>query len=568
MRRPSSRSGSRMADDMMILKRKEKIEDSKQINTQNIENCEGSFYQRVLDVQIAFIVCTDSKFVSVHYLALQALNNTTHGPTCSTPPPGPSPHDCLFIVLCDMFKLHFFFGPTCSTPPPGPSPHDCLFIVLYISSTSYDITPCSDHNPITANEHKKQKKSLDVITINNSKRVKNFILTKLEDEDFKQISEMIYKTSPIAIQLHIFSPARTSIISFKTLSSLLIASFAHMMKEIVDGTVADSDHKVICHVPGFASISVLQQYHNMTHVHYPVVLLQLVSFVNQGLLIVTIDSCAGRKHLLHLREGLSTSHAPRASSTIKVRSENKKRHQHKKLASCQQDNKERSLRSTVRAIEKIEADHLEHHADTTFFPNIRELLSILAVLPLGSCEAERLITKYDNENKYYTEIESSLSRRKFSALLMCSFRKKPCKERFELNPGLNNMKMNILIRFLDLTLIVEEFGEHVMWIDPLSDVTKCISCNRRTVLRECKVDNCSILVNNEAVSNVLEEHVMWIDPLSDVSSQRETRPLLHGPLQNICLHLNNASPPKVHKLQNVRCGSITSFPQQPFPSLP
>ncbi|KAG1647926.1 hypothetical protein GQR58_030225 [Nymphon striatum] len=32
-----------------------------------------------------------------------------------------------------------------------------------------------------------------------------------------------------------------------------------------------------------------------------------------------------------------------------------------------------------------------------------------------------LITKYDNENKYYTEIESSLSRRKFSAQLMCSF---------------------------------------------------------------------------------------------------------------------------------------------------
>ncbi|KAG1669290.1 hypothetical protein GQR58_017567 [Nymphon striatum] len=30
-----------------------------------------------------------------------------------------------------------------------------------------------------------------------------------------------------------------------------------------------------------------------------------------------------------------------------------------------------------------------HHADTTFFPNVRELLSILAVLPLGSCGAER-----------------------------------------------------------------------------------------------------------------------------------------------------------------------------------
>ncbi|KAG1648044.1 hypothetical protein GQR58_030136 [Nymphon striatum] len=157
-------------------------------------------------------------------------------------------------------------------------------------------------------------------------------------------------------------PNYSKCLSLWNTNFLINAKFAHMMKEIVDGTVADSDHKVICHVPGlkFASISVLQQYHNMTHVHYPVVLLQLVSFVNQGLLIVTIDSCAGRKHLLHLREGLSTSHAPRASSTIKVRSENKKK-------------------------------------------------------------TPTLITKYDNENKYYTEIESSLSRRKFSALLMCSF---------------------------------------------------------------------------------------------------------------------------------------------------
>ncbi|KAG1649165.1 hypothetical protein GQR58_029246 [Nymphon striatum] len=32
---------------------------------------------------------------------------------------------------------------------------------------------------------------------------------------------------------------------------------------------------------------------------------------------------------------------------------------------------------------------IQHHADTTFFPNVRELLSVLAVLPLGSCETER-----------------------------------------------------------------------------------------------------------------------------------------------------------------------------------
>ncbi|KAG1678130.1 hypothetical protein GQR58_013533 [Nymphon striatum] len=37
---------------------------------------------------------------------------------------------------------------------------------------------------------------------------------------------------------------------------------------------------------------------------------------------------------------------------------------------------------------------IQHHADTTFFPNVRELPSILAVLPLGSCEAE----SFDREN--------------------------------------------------------------------------------------------------------------------------------------------------------------------------
>ena len=32
---------------------------------------------------------------------------------------------------------------------------------------------------------------------------------------------------------------------------------------------------------------------------------------------------------------------------------------------------------------------LANHADSMFFPNVRELLKVLAVLPLGSTEAER-----------------------------------------------------------------------------------------------------------------------------------------------------------------------------------
>ena len=32
---------------------------------------------------------------------------------------------------------------------------------------------------------------------------------------------------------------------------------------------------------------------------------------------------------------------------------------------------------------------LAKHADNIFFPNVRELLKILAVLPVGSTEAER-----------------------------------------------------------------------------------------------------------------------------------------------------------------------------------
>ena len=35
---------------------------------------------------------------------------------------------------------------------------------------------------------------------------------------------------------------------------------------------------------------------------------------------------------------------------------------------------------------------LSSHADNLFFPNIRELLKILAVLPIGSTEAERLFS--------------------------------------------------------------------------------------------------------------------------------------------------------------------------------
>ncbi|KAG1648041.1 hypothetical protein GQR58_030136 [Nymphon striatum] len=56
-----------------------------------------------------------------------------------------------------------------------------------------------------------------------------------------------------------------------------------------------------------------------------------------------------------------------------------------------------------------------------------------------------------------------------------------------------------------LTLIVEEFGEHVMWIDPLSDVTKCISCNRRTVLSSQK----SFMFNRIGYEIITKCSYMW-----------------------------------------------------------
>lgn len=43
-------------------------------------------------------------------------------------------------------------------------------------------------------------------------------------------------------------------------------------------------------------------------------------------------------------------------------------------------------------VEKSLTELLSEDADPIFFPNIRELLCILAVLPSGSCEAERSLS--------------------------------------------------------------------------------------------------------------------------------------------------------------------------------
>ncbi|KAG1666870.1 repressor of the inhibitor of the protein kinase [Nymphon striatum] len=56
---------------------------------------------------------------------------------------------------------------------------------------------------------------------------------------------------------------------------------------------------------------------------------------------------------------------------------------------------------------------IQHHADTTFFPNVRELLSILAVLPLGSCEAER---SFSCVRRIHSWLRSSMSTDRLSDL--------------------------------------------------------------------------------------------------------------------------------------------------------
>ncbi|KAG1657405.1 DNA topoisomerase 3-alpha [Nymphon striatum] len=55
----------------------------------------------------------------------------------------------------------------------------------------------------------------------------------------------------------------------------------------------------------------------------------------------------------------------------------------------------------------------QHHADTTFFPNVRELLSILAVLPLGSCEAEM---SFSCVRRIHSWLRSSMSTDRLSDL--------------------------------------------------------------------------------------------------------------------------------------------------------
>jgi hypothetical protein len=56
---------------------------------------------------------------------------------------------------------------------------------------------------------------------------------------------------------------------------------------------------------------------------------------------------------------------------------------------------------------------IQHHADATFFPNIRELLSILAVLPLGSCEAER---SFSCVRRIHSWLRSTMSTERLSDL--------------------------------------------------------------------------------------------------------------------------------------------------------
>jgi hypothetical protein len=53
------------------------------------------------------------------------------------------------------------------------------------------------------------------------------------------------------------------------------------------------------------------------------------------------------------------------------------------------------------------------HADTIFFPNVRELLKILAVLPIGSCEAER---SFSCMRRLHTWLRSTMSTERMTDL--------------------------------------------------------------------------------------------------------------------------------------------------------
>jgi len=53
------------------------------------------------------------------------------------------------------------------------------------------------------------------------------------------------------------------------------------------------------------------------------------------------------------------------------------------------------------------------HADATFFPNVRELLKILVVLPIGSTEAER---SFSCVRRIHTWLRSSMATERLSDL--------------------------------------------------------------------------------------------------------------------------------------------------------
>ena len=47
---------------------------------------------------------------------------------------------------------------------------------------------------------------------------------------------------------------------------------------------------------------------------------------------------------------------------------------------------------------------LSKHADNLFFPNVRELLKILAILPIGSMEAERSFSCVRRVHTVFTRV--------------------------------------------------------------------------------------------------------------------------------------------------------------------
>ena len=90
------------------------------------------------------------------------------------------------------------------------------------------------------------------------------------------------------------------------------------------------------------------------------------------------------------------------------------------------------------------------HADEIFFPNVRELLKILAVLPIGSVEAERL---FSCVGRIHTWLRSSLCTDKLSDLAVIAMQGHSvpvstsdiCSEFMKLHP--HKMKPSLLFEY-------------------------------------------------------------------------------------------------------------------------